>query len=244
MGINGLLSVAFDPHTYLKPEYDDHALEDSTFQQNHEGPLVSNYKEKKVVFVHPIVPETSWTINLKEFSRGSCSQLHHTLQEANKNHIQKIILDLRNNPGGFVDEASCIGSLFLGKKHIVTLVNFNHKKEVYTGPLDQVYFNELKVLVDNNSASSSEILAGAILHYKRGEVEGESTYGKGTFQKSINSKWSKFNVSLMKTSGYFFTPDGFCPQMVGLTPSKLTKKLPPQEDELFLFPKPPPPESK
>ena len=62
----------------------------------------------------------------------------------------------------------------------------------------------------------------------------------GLFDTLEQSSDDKFKVQLMKTSGYFFTPAGYCPQLKGLNPDKVTKSLKTREDDLFLFPRPVP----
>lgn len=244
LGINGLLSIAIDPHTYLKPHSEELELEEQSLDldvdlENSESddPLMN--QSPTVVEVLPLqIPQVKVdTLTLSEFSRGSCLQVKKQLKKMIAEKVTLIKLDLTKNPGGYVDEASCIGSLFLGKVPIVNLVNFNKSNEWFMGKERKIYHHEMEVLVSEDSASASEILAGALQHYKRATIVGTGTYGKGTFQNPIHSKWSKYNVQLMKTSGFFYLPSGYCPQLKGLTPDTKTANSLPLEDSLFLFPK-------
>lgn len=106
-------------------------------------------------------------------------------QEASIKNFAGVILDLRNNPGGFLQGSVFIGSEFLAKGIIVQQDKGVDGKETYeVNRLGQLLKEPLVVLVNNGSASASEIVAGALLEAKRARLVGEKTFGKGTVQEA------------------------------------------------------------
>jgi len=105
------------------------------------------------------------------------------LKQMDKNNIKKIILDLRDNPGGDVGQAVSIARKFV-KKGLITKLDFkseSQKDEEYYSYLEELKY-KLVVLVNENSASASEILAGAIQDTGSGILVGTTTFGKGKVQ--------------------------------------------------------------
>ncbi|HEY3644732.1 MAG TPA: carboxy terminal-processing peptidase [Gammaproteobacteria bacterium] len=99
--------------------------------------------------------------------------------ELQAKHIDGLVLDLRNNGGGSVDEAANLAGLFIPHGPVVQLRNSENRITVVRSTTSPVYSGPLAVLVDRLSASASEIFAGAIQDYKRGVIVGNGTYGKG-----------------------------------------------------------------
>lgn len=131
--------------------------------------------------------------------------------------IDGLIIDLRNNGGGFLSEAINLTGLFIDTGPVVQVQHFNgqsirlndkNKGSVYDGPL--------AVLVNKTSASASEIFAGAIKDYNRGIVIGERTFGKGTVQTRTNSR--TVGSSLKYTIQQFFRVNGESTQVKGVEP--------------------------
>ena len=131
--------------------------------------------------------------------------------------ITGLILDLRDNPGGLLSEASCMAGLFMGEnKKIYSIKYFDVSKEsedVYSQK-EQVYSGPLLVLVNSVSASASELLAGAVQEYRRAIVVGSITFVKGTFQEIEPWNDSK-KIGLFKTQGFYLLPSGESPQFYG-----------------------------
>jgi len=122
-------------------------------------------------------------ISIDSFDSGTSEEFNEAIDEINKAGIRKIILDLRGNLGGYVDETVAVARRLI-PKGIITKLDF--KSEKYE---DQVYYSYgnnpnylIAVLVDENTASASEILAGAIEDSGTGFLIGQNTYGKGVFQ--------------------------------------------------------------
>jgi carboxyl-terminal processing protease len=139
-----------------------------------------------------------------------------------------IVLDLRDNPGGYLEEAVSMGGLFLGNRPVVGVVERDdrrvlrdHRTALYTGPL--------LVLVDKESASASEVLAGALKDHQRALVVGDSaSYGKGSVQRLfhlsdeltwINPVGELWSGVVKLTTSVFYSPLGHSPANGGVTPN-------------------------
>ncbi|OQA52825.1 MAG: putative CtpA-like serine protease [candidate division WS2 bacterium ADurb.Bin280] len=120
--------------------------------------------------------------------------------------VEKVVLDLRNNPGGLLDGAVDVASEFFENgKLIVSEEGKGYKRELKTSGNSILKNVKLVVLVNGGSASASEILAGAIKDYQRGKIIGEKTFGKGTVQQYENlSDGSSVKITIAK----WLTPNG------------------------------------
>ncbi len=119
--------------------------------------------------------EQDYTSTTKDVSR--------LIGELQEEGIDGLIIDLRNNGGGHLSEATALTGLFVDRGPIVQLRNTNGRIEVLEDPMpDKVYDGPLAVLVNRFSASASEIFAAAIQDYNRGIIIGQQTFGKGTVQ--------------------------------------------------------------
>ena len=153
-------------------------------------------------------------IKLTEFSKNSTEEVKKALYFFQTEKISKIILDVRNNPGGLFDEAVAITSLFVERGPVV------HVKEKNASPISYfsavVYPNkDLVLLINEKSASASEILAGAIKDRKAGIIIGKKTFGKGTIQNMI----PLLNGSLIKlTTAEYLTPNYTSIHGLGIEP--------------------------
>ena len=159
-------------------------------------------------------------ITLAKFSRGVCAEVSKKIKSMTGESIAGMILDLRDNPGGELNEAACLAGLFLGiNKKIYSVKYFDPLKSdevvLTTGSL--LYTGPLVLLINSSSASASELLAGALQDYNRAALVGERTFGKGTFQEG--EIWSKNSqITLFRTQGFYLLPSGVSPQLKGITP--------------------------
>lgn len=133
-----------------------------------------------------------------------------------KNKPDGIVLDLRNNPGGYLDSAVNVASYFLDGGTVVSEVEKDNKKKDYkTVRRATLKDYPLAVLVNDGSASAAEILAGAVQDRKRGEVIGTKTFGKGSVQILENLKdGSAVKITIAK----WLTPNGSTIDKVGIKP--------------------------
>lgn len=132
---------------------------------------------------YEIIEDIGYII-LEQFNDNSYEKVSGALKHMDKNKISKIILDLRNNPGGYLDQAIYIANQFIPKGPVVHIKYGNKGTETYDSFLEKTSY-DLVVLVNENSASASEILAGAIKDTKAGTIVGATTFGKGTVQQVL-----------------------------------------------------------
>ena len=159
-------------------------------------------------------------ITLYNFGANSASQFADAINEFRKTGDTKMIVDLRGDPGGYLDAAVDIGSMFLPKGSLIVTENFggDQKDHTYTskgyGFVDTSAV-QVVVLVDKGSASASEILAGALQQHKVAPLIGEVTYGKGSVQEVVGVTK---DTTLKLTIAKWLTPDGTWISKKGLKP--------------------------
>lgn len=145
-------------------------------------------------------------VRLASFSEGGHGQLIAAIDAQRKRGAKAIVLDLRSNPGGLVEEAKLTASLFLKGGPIVTTKGRAVRKRTLNAGNDPRYPDlPLVVLVDEQSASASEIVAGALQDRGRAKVYGTRTYGKGVFQEVIPLG---AGGAMDITVGQYYTPKG------------------------------------
>jgi len=154
-------------------------------------------------------------IGLNQFHSHSAEEMKESIDELlEEKKIEGLILDLRNNGGGDFDASIAIASIFLDGQEVVSVVDRKGNKTVHKaghGKLDI----PLAVMVNGDSASASEILAGALQDNKRALLVGEKTYGKGLVQ----TVYPLGNGGALKlTTQKYFTPDGTDINEIGITP--------------------------
>ena len=146
-------------------------------------------------------------IKLIRFSMTSYKEFKKALNKMQKEGIKELVLDLRGNPGGFIHIAKKIADEFLSKgKMIVYTKNKNGRQENYVATSSGSFENgHVYVLVDENSASASEILAGALQDHDKGTIVGRRTFGKGLVQQELG-----FNdgSAMRLTIARYYTPTG------------------------------------
>lgn len=157
-------------------------------------------------------------IRLTAFNENSSNQIKKKINEFNKNeNIEKFILDLRNNPGGLLSQAIKITDFFLSSGEIVSTKSRqeNENRKWFAQAGDILNGETLVVLINNGSASASEIVAGALKDHKRAILVGENSYGKGSVQSIIPLK-NKGAIRL--TISKYYLPSGKSISEVGVTP--------------------------
>lgn len=145
-------------------------------------------------------------IQLTGFTRGSAQQLADKITELVDDGISGLILDLRGNPGGLMGEAVGMADLFLDEGPIVT-IRGEHVPERTLHATSEGAFTDLPlvILVNDFSASASEVLAGALADYDRATIVGTRTFGKG----SVQDVFELFdNGELKLTTAYYYLPGG------------------------------------
>ncbi len=147
-------------------------------------------------------------IKIIRFSDNTYIETKNAISDLLKQGAKKFLIDLRNNPGGYLEQAVKVSDLFLPPNKLIVSIkgrNSEINKDFYSTEKDETDKMPLIVLVDNGSASASEIVAGAIQDWDRGLIIGHNTFGKGLVQQSfILNDNSEFRITLAK----YYTPSG------------------------------------
>ncbi|GKT07920.1 S41 family peptidase [Desulforhabdus sp. TSK] len=172
-------------------------------------------------------------VRISSFQSGTSTDLRKALDalEEQNHPLNGLVLDLRNDPGGLLDQAVEVSDEFLDKGLIVytggRLESQKMRFEAHKNSKPRDY--PIVVLVNSGSASASEIVAGALQDHKRALVLGEPTFGKGSVQTVIPLNDGS---ALRLTTSLYYTPSGRSIQAKGIEPDILVKReLPPKEDE-------------
>ena len=163
-------------------------------------------------------------IRLKSFNENSDKQFLKALKKFEKNKdIKGYVLDLRNNPGGLLTKAINITDFFLDDGEIVSTKgrNVSETRKFFASDGDEVNGKPLVVLINNGSASASEIFAGALKDHKRAIILGENSYGKGSVQSIIPLQ---NGGGIRLTISKYYLPSGKSISEVGVTPDILIEE--------------------
>ncbi len=160
-------------------------------------------------------------LQLSAFNKGAAAEVEKVMKEADSKGIVNVILDLRNNSGGFGSEAYDIASLFLPKGLLIATMEYKDetRNEVFhsTAKFKKKKYNTV-LLVNEYSASASELLAAAFQDHEMGVLIGTNTYGKGTGQQIyyLNAFDSGYKLTVCQ----YRTPDGTLLPATGLQPDR------------------------
>jgi len=176
-------------------------------------------------------------VKLVEFQEKSAKELEGELKKLRAQNLEGLILDLRNNPGGLLDASIGVSELFLEKGKLIVSTkgrNPEHNKEFKARRNEAFKDLTLIVLVNEGSASASEIVAGAIKDNERGVVVGVKTFGKGSVQTVVPLKDGS---ALRMTTAEYFTPAGHSIVKSGVIPDIIvkaeTKEVAPKKKDIF-----------
>ncbi len=158
-------------------------------------------------------------IMIHQFSQSLSADFKKVADEVLESSAKKIILDVRNNPGGYLEISQEIAGWFLKQGQIVTIEDFGKAKaqQLYKAEGNGVFADyPMVVLINKGSASASEILAGALRDNRNIQLIGEKSFGKGSVQEVVTLQ---DNASFLKiTIAHWLTPKGALISEVGLTP--------------------------
>ena len=170
-------------------------------------------------------------IRLKSFNENSDKQFLKSVKEfEKKTKIKGYVLDLRNNPGGLLTQAINITDFFLEDGEIVSTKGrkISETRKFFARKGDEVKGKPIVILINNGSASASEIFAGALKDHKRAIILGENSYGKGSVQSIIPLR----NGGGMRlTISKYYLPSGKSISEVGVTPDILVEE---KEDDFLI----------
>ena len=163
-------------------------------------------------------------VRIKSFNENSDNQFLKSIKKFEKNSkIKGYVIDLRNNPGGLLNQAINIADFFLDDGEIVSTKgrNISETRKFFARKGDEINGKPIVVLINNGSASASEIFAGALKDHKRAIILGENSYGKGSVQSIIPLK----NGGGMRlTISKYYLPSGKSISEVGVTPDIIVEE--------------------
>jgi carboxyl-terminal processing protease len=172
-------------------------------------------------------------VRIRDFQKNTLDSILQNLNKDGATNPKGIILDLRGNPGGLLDQAERISDIFLTNGVIVTTKIGNTAKRYHANDKDQQFSGNIVVLVDSGSASASEIVAGALKNNERAIIVGERTFGKGTVQQIFDLNDGS---ALKLTIAQYLTPGDKSIQDVGVTPDIMLHPSVITDDEIVFHP--------
>lgn len=165
-------------------------------------------------------------VRINSFSKSTGADLEKALQKLEEKNISGLVLDLRNNPGGLLSQAVRVSDTFMGKGSLIVYTKGRKENQnlKYTAhPKNSHIDYPMIVMVNEGSASASEIVAGALQDTKRAVILGAQTFGKGSVQTIIPLS---NGAGLRITTARYFTPNGQVIQGKGITPDILVEADP------------------
>lgn len=187
-----------------------------TLKRSVSGDLVHATINRDVVPINSIdadlmLDANTGYIKIDRFSANTYTDFVTALQRLKKNGMRQLVIDLRDNPGGYLDAATQIADELLGdNKLIVYTQGRNAVKQEYKASAEGLFEKgKVILLVDESSASASEILAGAVQDWDRGVIIGRRTFGKGLVQEQYEME---DGAALRLTVAKYYTPSGRCIQ--------------------------------
>ena len=171
-------------------------------------------------------------VRLTEFRENSYNELHRALEKLKAQGADSLVLDLRNNPGGLLDVAVKIAEDFLPRGKTIVSTKGRHPFDDYTAKSENNSGDFLDwpmvVMINEGSASGSEIVAGALRDNKRAVLVGVKSFGKGSVQSVIPLPDGS---GLRLTTARYFTPSGVCINGIGITPDVAIEGNASKEDD-------------
>jgi carboxyl-terminal processing protease len=190
---------------------------------------------------HELLEKNYGYVRISQFQEktdGDFDKALKALEEESKGALKGLVLDLRNNPGGLLDQAVKISDRFIDSGIIVSIdgrrEDAKQKWPAHPDGTGARYPYPLVVLVNGGSASGAEIVAGAIQDHGRGILVGTQTFGKGSVQTIIPLKDGS---GLRLTTARYYTPNGRSIQAKGIMPDIIVKPSRPEEEKESVTPK-------
>lgn len=154
-------------------------------------------------------------LSMETFSNTLATQVKNALEELESNGMNALIIDLRENTGGYLNAAVDVASIFLEKGDRIFSLEYQNEVTNYNDETREHTEYEIVVLVNENTASASEVVAAALKENYGASIVGETTFGKGKVQQTMQLD----DGSMVKyTSAYWLTPTGTCIDEIGINP--------------------------
>jgi carboxyl-terminal processing protease len=185
---------------------------DITFRKVTDGKLKKTDITRGIIPIYSIdaalmLDEKTGYIKINRFSATTYEEFCKAMTQLKKAGATQMVLDLRDNPGGYLDAATNISDDFLDKDKLIVYTSGRNSERAEYNANEEGSFEQgkLAILVDESSASASEILAGAIQDWDRGVIIGRRTYGKGLVQEQYEMP---DGAALRLTTAKYYTPSG------------------------------------
>lgn len=171
------------------------------------------------------IENTVGYIRLTQFQESSAKDLSKAMEKFREQKLQALVLDLRNNPGGLLTSAVEVSEQFIGNGKLIVYIKGRdgRKDEYFSKAKEQLADYPMIVLVNEGSASASEIVAGALQDWGRAVILGATTFGKGSVQTILPLSDGS---GLRLTTAKYYTPKGRSIQSTGITPDIAVKAQP------------------
>lgn len=154
-------------------------------------------------------------LSMETFSNTLATQVKNALEELESKGMNALIIDLRENTGGYLNAAVDVASIFLEKGDRIFSLEYQNEVTNYNDETREHTEYEIVVLVNENTASASEVVAAALKENYGASIVGETTFGKGKVQQTMQLD----DGSMVKyTSAYWLTPTGTCIDEIGINP--------------------------
>jgi carboxyl-terminal processing protease len=173
-------------------------------------------------------------VRLTQFGEQTTAELEKAIRKLDDQGMQALVLDLRDNPGGLLDQAAKVSSLFLPPKTLVVSTEGrdpSERREYRVPGRGKHYELPLVVLINEGSASASEIVAGCIQDLKRAVIVGEKSFGKGSVQSVIELQ---DGAAMRLTTAKYYTPSHKVIHEQGITPD-IEVSLTPEAEEALAY---------
>jgi carboxyl-terminal processing protease len=169
-----------------------------------------------------LVEDNIGYVKINQFQEQTSSDLSSAIENLSQQNITALILDLRNNPGGLLNSAVDVSSQFLQSGKLVVFIKDRKGEKIeYRSSMNKLNTNiPMVVLVNQGSASASEIVAGALKDWNRAVIIGTQTFGKGSVQSVVPLGDGS---ALRLTTARYYTPKGVSIQTTGITPDIMVK---------------------
>lgn len=214
------LSMTLDEAVSLMRGEPNTNVQLTIIRKNENKPIVYNITRDiikvKSVYGKMIENENILYLRVTNFDKNVETETKGVFKEFQNKNITGIVLDLRNNPGGLLDQAVALTDLFISEGIIVSQKGRDAKDTVeYKAKKDKISSANMAVLVNGGSASASEIVSGSLQDHKRAVVVGESTFGKGSVQAVLPVD---DNSAIRLTIARYYLPSGRTIQATGVQP--------------------------
>jgi carboxyl-terminal processing protease len=176
--------------------------------------FIRGFERDETISDTRIINDNIGYIKIKHFGRRTKEGFKKALTDVKDIDLRGLIIDLRDNPGGSLEETIQIMDFFIPEGNLLITVNSKWQTKYFSNNNEEFEY-PLVILINNNTASSAEIFAATLHYYKKATLVGSNSYGKGTIQKAFPLN---YNHTLILTIGEFYLADGTSLQDSGVKP--------------------------